>query len=72
MVERNDLASRMRTLADADRLPVDHELRVMARNLEETANGFYAHPQTHSVQQMLGTWAKARKVWCSYTGEALL
>lgn len=72
MPERTDLAHRMRTLADADRLPQEHELRVLARALEEAAQGVFAHPQTHTTGQALAAWAKARKAWCAYAGEPLL
>ncbi len=71
MKDQNDLAHRMTALADADKLPADHELRTLARTLEETVRGFYAEPQTHTIQQALGAWARARKAWCAYTLEAL-
>ncbi len=46
-MERNDLAHRMLALANADRLPEDHELRTLAQTLEETVRGFYAEPHLH-------------------------
>lgn len=72
MNDRTDLAHRMTARADADRLPADHELRTLARTLEETVHGFYSEPQTHALPQTLGAWARARKAWCAYTGEALV
>jgi len=71
-MERNDLAHRMLALANADRLPEEHELRTLAQTLEETVRGFYSEPQTHTVQQTLGAWARARKAWCAYTLESLV
>ena len=67
-----DLAKKMRAKADEDRLPPDHELRVTADAFDITAAGFYASGQTKTVQQFMGTWARARKCWCDYSGEQLI
>jgi len=65
------LAERMIARADQDGLPADHDLRVKAAEFEEGAIGFYSEPQTCSVQKFLGRWARARVVWCEYSGEEL-
>jgi hypothetical protein len=71
-VTTTDLPTLMRAKADADGLPADHDLRQKADALETAAAGFYATTQTHTVAQMVGAWARARRTWCDYTGEPLL
>lgn len=72
MSEGTDLADKMRARADADALPADHELRTKAAAFDEAATGYYGQPQTKNVSQFMGAWARARKTWCDYTGEALV
>ncbi len=67
-----DLPSRMRAKADADALPANHELRVLADALDAAVVGFYGTPQTVPVSRFVGDWARARKAWCTYTGEPLV
>lgn len=67
-----DLGERMIARADADGLPADHELRVKGAAFSEAAAGFYADPQTVNVKQFMGHWARARSLWCAYTGESLV
>lgn len=69
-----DLPERMIERADADRLPADHRLRVLAKALEavETAHIQGPGPNEATAKSMLGAWARARRVWCEYTGEPLL
>lgn len=68
---RTNLAERMRSLAkERDDLPenwVD-----LADEFDEATVGFYADPPTKTVQQFLGCFARARKVWCEVTGEPLV
>lgn len=67
-----DLPSRMRARADADGLPADHELRTLADALDAAVVGFFGEPQTVPVARFVGSWARARTVWCAYSGESLL
>lgn len=67
-----DLPQRMRLRADSDGLPGDHALRTRADALDAAVAGFFAPIQTVPVARMVGAWARARRVWCDYTGEALL
>ena len=67
-----DLGRRMRARADADGLPADHQLRTHADAFDKAATGVYGTPQTTSVTEFMGAWARARKVWCAYSGEASL
>jgi hypothetical protein len=66
------LVERMRAKADAEGLPKNHVLRTNAAALEEALKGYVSDPQTTSVPRMVGTWAKARRIWCEYTGEDLI
>ncbi len=67
-----DLAKDMRERADADKLPPEHELRILADTFDEVAAGYWGDPQTQSVKQFMGAWARARRAWCAYTGEPLV
>lgn len=66
------LSDAMRERANADNLPLEHELRLCADAFDSAAEGFYAQPQTTPVAKFMGAWARARKSWCTYTGEPLL
>lgn len=68
----DNLPDKILKRADKDKLPQDHELRVAARAFEEVCRGMFAVPQTHLVRQMMGAWAKTRRLWCEYSGEAIL
>lgn len=72
MSDGTDLADKMRARAEADALPADHEMRTKAAAFDEAATGYYGQPQTKNVSQLMGAWARARKTWCDYTGEALV
>lgn len=61
----------MRNRADADQLPPEHELRTLAAAFDDAADGFYAEVQTVPAKTFLGA-ARARKVWCAYSGEKLV
>jgi len=67
-----DIAKKMRARADADELPDDHPLRVAADAFDAAMPGFHGEPQITTVQQFMGAWARARKAWCDYSGEALI
>ena len=67
-----DLAVAMLARANADGLPDNHDMRAMAIAFDEAAKGFYGEPQTCDAKKFLGCWARARRTWCDYTGEALV
>lgn len=67
-----ELATNMLARADADGLPADHHLRVLAHQFEAAAKGYFAAEQTIGVGAFMGAWARARRAWCAYTGESLL
>lgn len=72
MTQQTDLSTKMRGCADADGLPAGHELRVRADAFDRATAGYYADPQTVSVTQFTGAWARARRVWSDYSGETLI
>lgn len=65
-----DLGDRMRALANTGHPRAD-ELREKASAFDQAARGFYAEEQTVSAPKFLGAFARARKLWCEITGEAL-
>lgn len=67
-----ELARKMIDRANADGLPIGHELRTKAMLFENAAKGYWADPQTVPVQSFMGIWARARRAWCNYTGEPLI
>ena len=67
-----ELAGRMVIRADKDGLPEDHDIRTKAQAFEDAAVGFYAADQTHTVKQLMGSWARAKRVWSEYTGEPMI
>lgn len=69
---KTELAQRMIERADADSLPEDHAMRLLAIKFDEAATGYYADPQTVAAQPFLGAWSRARKQWCDYTRERLV
>jgi uncharacterized iron-regulated protein len=67
-VTETDLSKLMRALADGG-----HEravdLREKAEAFDIATHGFVAaDPQTHTVRQMVGAWARARRVYIECTG----
>jgi hypothetical protein len=67
-----ELANKMIARADADGLPDEHEIRVLAAEFDEVSIGWYSEPQTCSVAKFMKHWARARSAWCKYSGEALI
>jgi hypothetical protein len=53
-------------LADRDNLPKDHPLRIKALELRDVLNG------KMTAEKLLGTWARARRAYCEYTGTPLI
>lgn len=66
------LSGKMRARADADQLATDHQVRTLADAFDKAADGFYATPQTVTVQQFMAAWTRARRAWCEHSGEPLL
>jgi len=70
-VMSTNLSNRMRALAKVrDDLPADWLDR--AAEFDDATAGFFAEPQTVSVQKFMGTFARARRMWCEATGEDLV
>lgn len=67
-----DLSKKMIARADADGLSSDHPMRTKAEAFDKAADGFYASPQTVDVKTFMGHWARARRVWCDYSGDELV
>ena len=70
--QTTELGDKMRARADLDGLPDDHEMRQLADAFDKAAYGYAGEPQTVTVRQFMGHWARARKCWCNYTGEPLI
>ncbi len=64
------LVKKMRALASTHNRA--QELTEKASALEEATAGFFGEPQTKTVKQFLGSWARARMLWCDCTGEPLI
>jgi hypothetical protein len=67
-----ELAKKMRERADIDDLPDEHELRMRADAFDRATQGYYSVPQKATPAQFTGAWARARRVWCAYSGEKLI
>lgn len=66
-----DLGNKMRALADQGHDRAE-ELREKAEAFDQAAAGFYAEEQTVGAKSFLGAFARARRLWCDITGEALV
>lgn len=44
----------------------------LADKFEEATAGYYGEPQTVTVKQFMGAFARARMAWCAYSGEPLV
>jgi hypothetical protein len=71
-MEQSELAKSMIERANKDNLPEDHELRIKGIAFTEACHGYFSTPQTVNIAKFMGSWARARKCWCNYTGEPLL
>lgn len=67
-----NLTVAMLARADIDGLPDEHDLRIKANEFNDAAKGFFGEPQICDMKRFLGCWARARRAWCDYTGEALV
>lgn len=65
-----DLSDQMRALAKNN--PRAAELEAAAAKFDEATAGFYANPQTVDVKRFVGSWARARRLYCDVTGESLI
>jgi hypothetical protein len=66
---RTDLSKLMHELADSGHGRAT-ELRMRAGAFDTTTHGFMGtNPPTHTVKQMVGAWARARRVYCECTGK---
>lgn len=72
MLTKTNLAEKMLARADANDLPLDHPMRLTAAAFEIRSADYFADPQRCTMQQFLGCWARARRVWCEYSGEPLV
>ena len=66
-----ELSKRMRNLAQSKGDLPDNWMEV-ADAFDAAVKGFYATPQTVSVQKFMGAFARARRMWCDVTGEPLV
>lgn len=62
---KNSLSDKMRASGDA-------HLIDLADKFDAATAGFYSEPQTCTVKEFMGHWARARKAWCAHSGEALI
>lgn len=67
-----NLAKRVLKTAENDGLPDDHPMVIAAKEFEAAAHGFFSEPKTVSVKKFLGKFAKARRLWCEYSGDPLV
>jgi hypothetical protein len=65
-----NLPDKMRDRADNDRLPENHELRDKADRFDDATHDFFLGKI--STKTFFGYWARARKLWCSYSGGRLI
>lgn len=67
---QSQLWERMRALAKYH--PMSNDLNAKADELEACTTGFFAEPQTVSAAKFMGSWVRARLLWCDCTGERLI
>ncbi|WP_439392570.1 hypothetical protein ACRQ5Q_24420 [Bradyrhizobium sp. PMVTL-01] len=70
-VTRTALSEKMHALADGGHARAA-ELREKADAFDAATQGFYAQPQTCTVQKFFGHHVRARRLWCDITGEPLI
>ena len=68
---RTDLSKRVLALAEKGHTRAI-ELREKADAFDKATAGFYAEPQTITVQKFMGSYARARRLWRDVTGESLV
>ncbi|WP_439392571.1 hypothetical protein ACRQ5Q_24425 [Bradyrhizobium sp. PMVTL-01] len=68
---RTALSEKMHALADSGHARAA-ELREKADAFDAATQGFYAQPQTCTIQKFFGCFARARRLWCDITGESVV
>lgn len=68
---RTELSIRMHALADGGHERAA-ELREKADAFDVATAGLYGVTPTHTVFQLMGCWARARRAWSECTGEPLI
>jgi hypothetical protein len=66
-----NISDRMRALA-SKRTDLPPDWIEKADAFDAATAGFYGSPQTVTVQKFMGTFARARRMWCDVTGEDLV
>lgn len=69
---KTSLATKMIDRANQDSLPEDHEVRRVAIEFDDFADKYFNNPKTTNSKRFLGLWARARRIWCNYSGESLI
>lgn len=72
MIPDTALSAKMIAYADAHGFEPEHEMREAAAAFTSAAEGYFGTPQTCAVKAFFGRWAKARRLWCKYSGEELI
>jgi hypothetical protein len=62
------LAHSMLTIAEAEQLPENHELRVRALDFDTAMRAYYLGKC--SKRRFMGIWARARRAYIAFTEEA--
>lgn len=65
-----DLAKKMIDRANKDNLNDEHIMRVLGEEFEMITKKYFLGDCSFKI--VIGTWARARKCWCDYTGEDLI
>ena len=71
-MNNKDLPERMVKLADKEAFDALHELRVSARDLSEAFDDYFRDDPKITVGSFLGRYARARRIWCKYSGDPLV
>lgn len=66
------LAVAMLELADRDQLDPDHQMRKLALDFDAKSKAYWGHDGTVTIQQFMGSWARARRAFTEYRGEGLM
>lgn len=72
MTNQTNLSERMRKLHAAGTHDLPENWLELADKFDAATQGYWGSPQTVTVKQFLGHFARARKAWCSVTGENLV
>lgn len=64
------LAEKMLAYADKNNLPEDDKMRILAKEFDTQIRKFIFGEG--DVKSVVGSWARARRYWCSVSGESLV